>query len=232
MKKATTGMGIWKWIKRILLFIFLFQFFYIIILKWIDPPVTLTQLGSLLVGDGLKRDYVRWDELSRNMKLAVIASEDQVFPDHGGFDWKSIDKAMQHNEKKPARVKGASTISQQTAKNVFLWQGRSWLRKGLEVYFTKMIEWIWGKKRILEVYLNVIEMGKGIYGAEAAAQAYFKKPAKNLTRREAAMIAACLPNPKVYTVKPVSPYVAYKNAWVQRQMRYLESDPEIKDLIK
>jgi len=225
-------MRIWKWIKRVFLFLFLFQFFYIIILKWVNPPVTLTQLGSLFSGDGLKRDYVSWDELSPNIKLAVIASEDQVFPDHGGFDWKSIDKAMQHNEKKPNRVKGASTISQQTAKNVFLWQGRSWLRKGLEVYFTKMIEWIWGKKRILQMYLNVIEMGKGIYGAEAAAQAYFKKPAKNLTRREAAMIAACLPNPKVYTVKPMSPYVAYKNAWVQRQMRYLDDDPDIKALIK
>ena len=228
MNNRETGMRIWKWVKRIFLFLFLFQFFYIIILKWVDPPVTLTQLGSLFGGDGLKRDYVNWNELSPNIKLAVIASEDQVFPDHGGFDWKSIDKAMQHNEKKPARVKGASTISQQTAKNVFLWQGRSWLRKGLEVYFTKMIEWIWGKKRILDVYLNVIEMGKGIYGAEAAAQAYFKKPAQNLSRREAAMIAACLPNPKVYTVKPLSPYVAIKNLWVQRQMRFLEADPDIK----
>ncbi len=232
MNNRETGMRIWKWVKRIFLFLFLFQFFYIIILKWVDPPVTLTQLGSLFGGDGLKRDYVNWNELSPNIKLAVIASEDQVFPDHGGFDWKSIDKAMQHNEKKPARVKGASTISQQTAKNVFLWQGRSWLRKGLEVYFTKMIEWIWGKKRILDVYLNVIEMGKGIYGAEAAAQAYFKKPAQNLSRREAAMIAACLPNPKVYTVKPLSPYVAIKNLWVQRQMRFLEADPDIKALIK
>ncbi|MEO6070656.1 MAG: monofunctional biosynthetic peptidoglycan transglycosylase [Chitinophagaceae bacterium] len=232
MNNRETGMRIWKWVKRIFLFLFLFQFFYIIILKWVDPPVTLTQLGSLYGGDGLKRDYVNWNELSPNIKLAVIASEDQVFPDHGGFDWKSIDKAMQHNEKKPARVKGASTISQQTAKNVFLWQGRSWLRKGLEVYFTKMIEWIWGKKRILDVYLNVIEMGKGIYGAEAAAQAYFKKPAQNLSRREAAMIAACLPNPKVYTVKPLSPYVAIKNLWVQRQMRFLEADPDIKALIK
>ena len=232
MNNRETGMRIWKWVKRIFLFLFLFQFFYIIILKWVDPPVTLTQLGSLFGGDGLKRDYVNWNELSPNIKLAVIASEDQVFPDHGGFDWKSIDKAMQHNEKKPARVKGASTISQQTAKNVFLWQGRSWLRKGLEVYFTKMIEWIWGKKRILDVYLNVIEMGKGIYGAEAAAQAYFKKPAQNLSRREAAMIAACLPNPKVYTVKPLSPYVAIKNLWVQRQMRFLEADPDIKAHIK
>jgi monofunctional biosynthetic peptidoglycan transglycosylase len=231
MNKKNFRNGIWKWTKRIFLFLFLFQLFYIIILKWMDPPITVTQLGSLLSGDGLKRDYVSRDALSNNIKLAVMASEDQVFPDHGGFDWKSIDKAIKHNDKKRDRVRGASTISQQVAKNVFLWQGKSWLRKGLEVYFTKMIEWIWGKKRILEVYLNIIEMGKGIYGAEAAAQAYFKKPAKNLTRKEAAMIAACLPNPKIYTVKPVSPFVAHKNSWVLRQMRNLESDPDVKKLM-
>ena len=166
------------------------------------------------------------------MKLAVIASEDQIFPDHGGFDWKSIDKAMKYNEKKPGRVRGASTISQQVAKNVFLWQGRSWIRKGLEVYFTKMIEWIWGKRHILEVYLNVAEMGKGIFGVEAASQAYFKKPAAKLTRRQASLIAACLPNPKKYTVKPISRYVAIKSGWVQRQMRFLEKDPDVQRIIK
>ena len=233
MKKAQSSKSsIWSWVKRIVLFLFLAQLFYIVILKWVDPPVTLTQLGSLVRGDGLKRDYVAGEALSYNMKLAVIASEDQVFPDHDGFDWKSINKAMKHNERKPTRVKGASTISQQTAKNVFLWQGRSWVRKGLEVYFTKMIEWIWGKERILEVYLNVIEMGRGIYGAEAAAQAYFKKPASKLTRREAAMIAACLPNPKKYTVKPLSKYVSVRTAWVQVQMRALQADPEVQALIR
>ncbi len=234
MKNERTGKkgSIWKWVKRVFLFLFLAQLFYIIILKWVDPPITLTQLGSVFRGDGLKRDYVAGDDLSYNMKLAVISSEDQVFPDHDGFDWKSINKAMKNNERKPDRVKGASTISQQTAKNVFLWQGRSWVRKGLEVYFTKMIEWIWGKKRILEVYLNVIEMGRGIYGSEAAAQAYFKKPASKLTRREAAMIAACLPNPKKFTVKPLSRYVAGRCAWVQLQMRVLEADADVQAIIR
>ncbi len=212
--------------------LFLFQLFYIIILKWVNPPFTLTQLSSWISGDGLKRDYVDGNELSYNIKLAVIASEDQIFPDHGGFDWKSIDKAMKHNDKKPNRVRGASTISQQVAKNVFLWQGRSWVRKGLEVYFTKMIEWIWGKERILEMYLNVAEMGRGIFGAEAAAQTYFKKSAAKLTRKEAALIAASLPNPKVYTVKPVSKYVSVKSNWVLRQMRNLENDPDIQNIIK
>nr|WP_315824964.1 transglycosylase domain-containing protein [Paraflavitalea speifideiaquila] len=127
-------------------------------------------------------------------------------------------------------MKGASTISQQVAKNVFLWQGRSWFRKGLEVYFTFMIELIWGKKRILEMYLNVAEMGKGVFGIEAAAQANFKKPARKLTRQEAAMIAASLPNPKEYTVKPVSRYVAWKYPWVLRQMTNLQDDEDIQKL--
>ena len=232
MSKSSSGNPFWRWIKRIFIFLFVFQLFYIVILKWINPPFTLTQVGSLFGGDGLKRDYVDGDEISYQLRLAVIASEDQIFPDHGGFDWKNIKKAMEYNKKKPGRVRGASTISQQVAKNVFLWQGRSWVRKGLEIYFTKMIEWIWGKKRILEVYLNVIEMGKGIYGAEAAAQAYFKKPAARLTRKEAALIAACLPNPKKYTVKPLSGYVATKSGWIQRQMRHLEGDPDVVRIIK
>ena len=168
MEQKKKGRRIWRIIKRILLFLFIAQFLYIILLKWVDPPITLTQLGSWLGGNGLSRNYVRYAEMSDQVKLAVIASEDQVFPDHGGFDWKSIEKAMNYNKKKPGRihgVRGASTISQQVAKNVFLWQGRDWIRKGLEIYFTKMIEWIWGKQRILEVYLNVIEMGRGVFGS-------------------------------------------------------------------
>ena len=232
MNKESKKRGVWGWIKRISLFLFLAQLLYIIILKWVDPPITITQLGSWIGGDGLKRDYVDGSEISSNLKLAVIASEDQVFPGHGGFDWKSIDRAMKNNERRPQRVKGASTISQQTAKNVFLWQGRSWVRKGLEVYFTKMIEWVWGKERILEVYLNVIETGRGIYGAEAAAQAYFRKPASKLTRKEAAMIAASLPNPKKFTIKPLSPRVAARTGWVLLQMKYLERDADVQALMR
>ncbi len=231
IKKKHSGKKVWRWLKRIFLFLFLFQLFYIIILRWVDPPVTLTQLDSLFSGQGLKRDYIDYDEISYNMKLAVIASEDQKFAIHGGFDWKSIDKAIKHNEKKPRKVRGASTISQQVAKNVFLWQGRSWIRKGLEVYFTKMIEWIWGKKRILEVYLNVIEMGKGIYGVQAAAKNYFKKDAAKLTRKQSALITACFPNPVKYTVNPLSPFVAFKSGWILRQMGNVEGNKEIKKLI-
>ena len=191
----------------------------------------MTQLVSYVKGDGLKRDYVNSDQISYNAKLAVIASEDQLFPDHSGFDWKSIKKAMDYNKRKPNRIRGGSTISQQVAKNVYLWQGRGWIRKGLEAYFTFMIELIWGKKRILEVYLNVIEMGKGIFGIEAAAQSYFKKPASSLTRTEAAMIAACLPNPKKYSVKPLSGYVANRKDWVLKQMNNLEGDPDVQEII-
>ena len=140
----------WRWIKRIFLVLILLQFLYIFLLKWINPPVTLTQIGSVFAGHGLSRDYVSIKEMSSYSKLAVISSEDQQFPDHNGFDWKSIEKAMDYNKRKPNRIRGASTISQQVAKNVFLWQGRSWLRKGLETYFTFMIGLIWGKKRVLE----------------------------------------------------------------------------------
>ena len=231
IKTKGLGLKIWRFLKRLFIFLFFFHLFYILLLKWVDPPITLTQLGSLLGGHGLKRDYVSIKEMSPYARLAVISSEDQLFPDHSGFDWKNIEKAMKYNEKKPNRIRGASTISQQVAKNVFLWQGRSWFRKGLEMYFTFMIELVWGKKRILEMYLNVAEMGKGVFGIEAAAQANFKKPAKNLTRQEAAMIAACLPNPKEFTIKPLSNHVATRYPWIMTQMNHLQDDPDIQRLL-
>lgn len=221
----------WRFLRKLFLVLFVLQFIYIILLKWVDPPFTLTQLGSMIScmfsKDTFHRDYVGASEIPPNMRLAVMASEDQLFPDHGGFDWKSIEKAMAYNKRKPGRVHGASTISQQTAKNVFLWQGRGWIRKGLEVYFTKMIEWTWGKKRILNVYLNVIEMGPGIYGVEAAAQQYFHKPAIKLTRAEAALIAACLPNPVRFKVNAPTGYVQNRQRWIITQMVHLQGDPDV-----
>jgi len=230
-KKKKSSSHAWLITRRIFLVIFISQLVYLVALKWINPPVTLTQLSSLITGNGLRRNYISWIEIPASAKLAVISSEDQLFADHKGFDWKSIEKAMAYNKKKPNRVRGASTISQQVAKNVFLWQGRSWIRKAFEIYFTFMIELIWGKKRILEMYLNVSEMGKGIFGIEAAAQHNFKKSAIKLTRQESAMIAACLPNPKRYTVKPVSLYVSAKYPWVMRQMNNLVRDPDIQKII-
>jgi monofunctional biosynthetic peptidoglycan transglycosylase len=222
---------LWKWGKRIFFWLFIAQLFYIVILKWVNPPITTTQFVSWVSGHGFKRDYVSRKNISPDAKLAVIAAEDQLFPDHQGFDWKSIKKAMAYNKKKPGRIRGGSTISQQVAKNIFLWQGGSWVRKGLEVYFTFMIEKIWGKKRILELYLNEVEMGEGIFGIGMAAKIYFNKPAKNLNRQEAARIAACLPNPKKYTVKPLSGVVVSRSFWVIRQMNNLETDPDIQNII-
>jgi monofunctional biosynthetic peptidoglycan transglycosylase len=222
----------WRIMKRIIIYLAVVQLLYIILLKWVDPPITLTQASSLLQGYGLNRDYVSWKNMSSNAGLAVMASEDQLFYKHNGFDWKRIEEAMEYNKKKKKKIRGASTISQQVAKNVFLWQGRSWFRKGLEIYFTFMIELIWGKERILEVYLNVIEMGKGVFGIEAASQTYFKKPAKKLTQAEAAMIAACLPNPKRLTVKPLSNYIHKRYPTVIQQMNFIKDVPEIKELLK
>lgn len=232
IKKKGLVPRLWRLIKRTFIILFLLQLAYILLLKWVNPPITLTQLGSWISGDGLKRDYIDMKNISSYAKLAVISSEDQLFTEHNGFDWKSIEKAIDHNKKKPARVKGASTISQQVAKNVFLWQGRTWFRKGLEIYFTFMIELLWGKKRILEMYLNVAQMGKGIFGIEAASQQYFKKNAKRLTRQQAAMIASSLPNPVRYPVKPMSKYVSRRYPWVMRQMNNLQNDADIVELIQ
>lgn len=231
VKKKGWGRRVWIFVKRLFIILFIFQLFYILLLKWVDPPVTLTQLGSWISGNGLRRDYVDMDEISPNARLALISAEDQLFPDHSGFDWRRIQKAMEYNKKKPNRIRGGSTISQQVAKNVFLWQGRTLFRKGLEAYFTFMIELVWGKKRILEVYLNVSEMGPGIFGIEKAAQVYFNKPASKLSRQQAAMIAACMPSPRRYKVKPMSKYVAGKYPWVMQQMNNLEKDPDIQKLL-
>jgi monofunctional glycosyltransferase len=220
-----------RFIAKFLLYSFILSLLYIVFCKWINPPVTITQMASLIRGNGLHRKYVHINEMSPNVKLAVMAGEDQLFPDHNGFDFKSIQKAMKHNQKSKS-LRGASTISQQVAKNVFLWQHGGYFRKGLEIYFTFMIESIWTKKRILDMYLNVAEMGKGIFGVEAAAEHYFHKPAKNLSRKEAALIAACLPNPGGYTIQPLSAHVASRYPWIIRQMNMLEQDPDVQALIK
>jgi monofunctional biosynthetic peptidoglycan transglycosylase len=218
---------IWRIFRKIFIILFLVQLFYIIILKWVDPPITMTQFVSWITGHGLKRNYVHGNNISPHARLAVIASEDQRFATHEGFEWKRIQMAMEHNEKHPKKIRGASTISQQVAKNVFLWQGRSFIRKGLEVYFTFMIELLWGKKRILDMYLNVIEMGDGIFGIERAANIYFGKDAKDLSRQEAAMIAACLPSPKRIKVKPASAYTMARSRSIIRQMSFLYPLPEV-----
>lgn len=162
--------------------------------------------------------WVPFPELSPHLQLAVVCAEDQDFLEHEGFDFEAIEKAYKYN-KTHKRKRGASTISQQTAKNVFLWPSRSWFRKGLEVYFTFLIETVWSKERIMASYLNVIEFGDGIYGAEAAAQHFFKKSARDLNRQEAALMAACLPNPLIYKINQPSGEVRKRQQWIMSQMR-------------
>jgi monofunctional biosynthetic peptidoglycan transglycosylase len=229
---------IWRFIWRTTLWLFLTSLAYIIICRWIMPPITITQVSNSF-SYGLKRDYISWKKLPYNLKLAAIASEDQTFPDHGGFDWDAIERSMKPKKKgKKTKIPlggGASTITQQTAKNVFLWQAggiTKYIRKVPELYFTKMIEWIWGKQRILEVYLNVIEMGPGVFGAEAAARKYFGKPAAQLSRAEAAMIIASLPNPKKFLPKPMSRRVAWRYPQILKQMQNIEDDPDLQALLK
>lgn len=182
------------------------------------------QVGAWLTGDFgylAHADWVDMDDISPFMGLAVIAAEDQTFPRHWGFDVAAIEKALSHNQRHETRIRGASTLSQQTAKNLFLWDGRSWLRKGLEAGLTVGIETVWSKKRILTVYLNIAEFGTGIFGVEAAAQHYFHKPASKLTMSEAALLAAVLPNPIRFKADAPSGYVRSRQAWILRQMRQL-----------
>ena len=189
-------------------------------------PVAITPLMVIrLVEQGLdrdqsmklKKDWVPLDEISRHAPQAVYASEDQKFLEHNGFDIEAMKKAWENN-KNGKRIKGASTITQQTVKNVFLWPSRSYLRKGLEAYFTVLVELIWPKERIMEVYLNVIEMGNGIYGIEAASQSFFNIPASKLSRSQAALIAAVLPNPRRWSPAKPTPYIVGRKAWILTQM--------------
>ncbi len=207
---------IWKFIAGIILFSIL----TVILLNWL--PVKFTPLMGIRYLENPEEEihhtWVPREEISLHLQLGVIASEDQNFISHNGFDFEAIEKAIEENQE-GKRVRGASTISQQTAKNVFLWPGRNWIRKGLEVYFTFLIETFWSKERILEVYLNSIEMGPGIYGANAAAQYWFNKPASELTPSEAAAIAAILPNPREYKANPASNYIEGRKSWIVKQMK-------------
>ncbi len=195
----------------------------VLLFRWVPVPATPLMLIRCVeqVADGkelkLKKDWEPLENISPNLQLAVVCSEDQNFIHHYGFDMQAIEKAMEHNETHKKK-RGASTISQQTAKNVFLWPGRSWVRKGLEVYFTFLIETCWSKQRIMEVYLNIIETGNGIYGAQASAKIFFKKDAKNLSAGESAIIAAVLPNPRKYSATNPGTYIRGRQFWVLRQM--------------
>ena len=212
---------IFRFIAKVIGWFFLITFLLVLLFKWIPLPFTpLMAIRYFEHSDEeIKHEWVPIEEISKNLQLAVICSEDQNFENHSGFDFEAIQKAIENN-KKGKRVRGASTISQQTAKNAFLWPGRNYIRKGLEAYFTFLIEFLWSKERILEVYLNSIEMGKGVYGAQAAAQSWFGKDALNLSPSEAAAIAAILPNPRTYRANPPSNYISQRKSWITQQMKF------------
>lgn len=217
---------IFRWIWKATLWFIALSILSVIIFKWVPVPITplmMTRaIDNKMEGKDmiLSHDWEPIENISPNLQKAVIASEDGNFLKHNGFDFNAMQKAFKSNQK-GKRLKGGSTISQQTAKNVFLWQGRSYLRKGLEAYFTVLIELIWGKERIMEVYLNSIEMGNGVYGAEAAAQHWYRKSAADLTKQEAAGIAAILPNPRKYKATNSSSYIQRRKGKIVRVMNQI-----------
>ena len=241
----------WRgWLWKLPLAFVVFSIAQVLALRFIDPPFSMfmvaRQLDAALAGDfrfRIAHDWRDMDAMSSNLPLALVAAEDQNFASHSGFDFKAIEKAQKHNEKmieraekrgKPVRrLRGASTISQQTAKNLFLWQGRGptrWLRKGLEVWYTALIEVLWPKRRILEMYANVAEFGDGIYGGQAAARSFFRKDAARLSAAEAARLAAVLPSPKRYSAARPGPYVQRRTNAIQRQMRYMGGSDYLRTL--
>jgi monofunctional glycosyltransferase len=212
---------IYRIVRKTVLYLFVAHFVYTLLLIAMPVFTTPAIIGQWLSGKKIHKHWVSLDKISETAQKAVIAKEDQGFDEHLGFDFEEIEDAIEYN-KTHKNKHGASTISQQVAKNVFLWQSRNWIRKGLEVYCTLLIELFWSKKRILEIYLNVAEMGDGIFGIEAAAQQFFKKPASKLTNDEAALIAACLSNPIKFKVNAPNERVLKKKRWIMREMKEIE----------
>jgi len=231
MAAASAGRRRRRWVRWLLLWLpfwfVLLTGLQVLVLRWVPPVASAFMVARQVQaladgGDDVRVDY-RWRSRSRispNLPIALVAAEDQMFPFHHGFDFKAIDRALEHNAR-GRKVRGASTISQQVAKNLFLWSGRSWVRKGLEAWYTVLIEVLWPKARILEVYANIAEFGDGIYGAEAAAQRFFHKPASRLTASESARLAAVLPSPRRYSAVRPGAFVQRRARWIERQVGHL-----------
>jgi len=218
---------------KLLVLLVIISLTWVMLYKFVNPPFTPLMLIRYFEEDGsgrsIKKEWKGYDEISGNMKMAVIAAEDQTFPFNNGFDYEAIGDAI--DEKLDGgRLRGASTITQQTAKNVFLWSERSWLRKVMEAYFTVLIDKIWGKKRILEVYLNVIETGDGIYGVDEAAQVYFGKSSKHLDIVDSALIAAILPNPRLWSPAKPTEYLIEREIWIRNQINGLGGTSYLKNI--
>jgi monofunctional biosynthetic peptidoglycan transglycosylase len=226
MSVASRIRRISTWLLKLALALVALTVISVLLLRFIAPPASALMIerrigswfGSAKYSPA--HTWVSLDKIAPHMVLAVIAAEDQHFLGHYGFDWAAIQRALNHNERS-SRTRGASTLTQQTAKNLFLWSGRSWTRKGFEAYFTVLLEGLWSKRRILETYLNIVEFGDGIYGVEAASQRYFRKPARRLSAEEAALLAAVLPNPRRFKVNAPSEYVRDRQQWILQQMSQL-----------
>lgn len=226
----------WRWLLALPLLLALLSVVQVATLRFVDPPFSAfmvsRQLDAFGQGDWrfrIAHDWRDLEEMSPYVPLALIASEDQNFAEHFGFDLKAIEKARKNNAR-GRKVRGGSTISQQTAKNLFLWSGRSWVRKGIEAWYTLLIEAMWPKHRIIEVYANIAEFGDGVYGAQAAARSFFGKDASRLTAAEAARLAAVLPSPRRYSVTRPGPYVQRRTQAILRQMRYIGGAEYLKRL--
>ncbi len=216
-RRASWPKRIWRFATRFIALFLMISVILTTVYSMAPVPVTWLMLIRLVEGNWIHKSWRAYENISPNLVRAVIAAEDAKFCEHRGYDWEAIEKAWKRNQN-AKRIRGGSTISNQTAKNVFLWPDRTYLRKGLEFYFTGLIELAWSKKRILEVYLNVVEFGPGIYGAEAAAQAHFGKSAKELTRREAALLAAVLPNPIRWSASKPTSYIRNRAGTIQARM--------------
>lgn len=219
---------VWHWLKKVLLLLIIFWFFTVITFKYVPVPFSAVMVERQLsawidlnFSYVSHSDWVDENHISPYLYLAVIAAEDQNFPHHWGFDIDAIESALKHNLAKKNTVRGASTISQQTVKNLWLWDGRSWFRKGIETTMTPIMELMWSKTRILTIYLNIVEFGDGVFGVEEASKKFFKKSANQLTMEEAALLAAVLPNPHRFKVKSPSSYVLKRQAWILHQMNLL-----------
>lgn len=219
--KARPRSWLLRWLRRLAIgcvLLALLSWLPVLILRWVDPPTSAFMQSAAAEGLRIDQRWVRREQISAAMQLAVIAAEDQRFPEHAGFDLEAIEAVLRDSG---ASGRGASTITQQVAKNLFLWSGRSLLRKGLEAWFAGLIELTWPKARILEVYLNIAEFGPGIFGVEAAAQRHFGRSAASLGPSQAAALAAVLPNPRSYSANQPSPYLRGRIGWIQRQMGQL-----------
>ncbi len=222
------GSGLWRALRRLLLAILLLVLIgaplWVLAYRFLPPPITILMLERMAAGERLDRRWVPLREVAPSMVRAVIASEDSRFCQHHGFDFGAIRQALKHDETRPGRLRGGSTISQQTAKNVFLWPERSWARKGLEAGFTTLIEALWGKRRIMEVYLDTVEMGHGVFGVEAAARRYFHHAAAELSRAEASRLAAILPSPLKWRAVAPGPYVRRRTGRIEARSATVARD--------